>query len=356
MPDGLNTKLQDKGGFPPSKLESLGQWHETGAPVTGAVALGESIITAHGDGRLRLFAEDGSCTSLEAHNGVILAMAFESDRSVVTGGDDGRFLRIRIDGTVDVLADFGDAWVDCVAAHETSGRVACSVGRSVHVWRTGVSKPACFEQHPSTVGGIAFDSKGKRLAVAHYGGATVWEREKRNWRSSRFEWAGSHIGVTWSPNGKFLVTVMQENALHGWRLRDRADMRMSGYPAKPRTTAWVGNGLHLATSGADRAVCWPFDGESGPMNREPLLAASGGEQVATMVCALPGQPGLLAGFQDGAVLMSTTNDEPEDMLFRGSTGVEVTAIAVTASVKRFLIGDAEGTVFWANLQTGDQSG
>lgn len=350
MPGDLNALKSDHQGFAPSKAEALGHNTETGAPVTGAVALGENLVTSHGDGRLRLFAEDGSVTVIEAHDGVILAMVRESDAALITGGDDGRCLRVRIDGRVETLADFGDAWVDCVAAHESAGRVACSVGRNLHVWRTGVSQPECFE-HPSTVGGIAFDPRGKRLAVAHYGGATVWERGKRSWQSTRLSWAGSHIGVTWSPDGKYVVTMMQENGLHGWRLRDRADMQMSGYPAKPRTVDWVGGKPYLATSGADRAVCWPFDGKSGPMGREPQQAASGGQQVATMVCALPGQPALLAGFQDGAVLMSTTDDNPEDLVFRGSTGVEVTAIAVTPSLKRFLIGDEAGTVFWAHLKT-----
>ena len=351
MRDSLNAMMPDHQGFAPSKVEDLGQWSETGAPVTGAVALGETLVASHGDGRLRLFAEDGAVTEIEAHDGVILAMARESDSAVITGGDDGRCLRVWCDGTVDTLADFAGAWVDCVAAHESAGRVACSVGRNVHVWRSGVSKPECFE-HPSTVGGIAFDPKGKRLAAAHYGGATVWERGKRSWQSSRLSWSGSHIGVTWSPDGKYLVTMMQENGLHGWRLRDRSDMQMSGYPAKPLAVDWVGAVPYLATSGADRAVCWPFDGKSGPMGREPLQTASGGDQVATMVRALPGQPGFLAGFQDGAVLLSAVDEGPQDLVFRGSTGVEVTAIAVTASLSRFLIGDSAGTIFWVHLASG----
>lgn len=73
--------------------------------------------------------------------------------------------------------------------------------------------------HPSTVGGLAFDAKGQRLAVAHYGGVTVWAKEKRGWKSAALKWAGSHTGVTFSPDGRFLLSSMQENALHGWRLR-----------------------------------------------------------------------------------------------------------------------------------------
>ena len=43
---------------------------------------------------------------------------------------------------------------------------------------------------------------------------------------------------------------MQENALHGWRIRDKADLAI-GYPAKVKSFSWVGNTPHLVTSGAD---------------------------------------------------------------------------------------------------------
>ena len=46
------------------------------------------------------------------------------------------------------------------------------------------------------------------------------------------EWKGSHLDVIASPDGRFLVTSMQENALHGWRVADSRNMRMTGYPAQ----------------------------------------------------------------------------------------------------------------------------
>ena len=67
-------------------------------------------------------------------------------------------------------------------------------------------------------------------------------------------------GVTWSPDARFLVSSMQENALHGWRLvPDKAHMRMSGYPSKTRSFSWSHDGQFLATSGAEAAIIWPFD-------------------------------------------------------------------------------------------------
>ena len=352
MQGGLSPASRSRKGFRPSRLEAEGLHVESGAYVIAAEALGETVVTGHGDGRMRIFTGDAAPGETVAHRGAMLAMARDGDAAVVTGGDDGRFLRVSADGAVEELADFGSGWVDCVAARASAGLRACSVRKTVHVWSSETGHTDAFE-HPSTVGGLAFDRTGRRLAVAHYGGVTLWERGPRRWRSSKLAWAGSHIGVCWSPDSKFVVSVMQENALHGWRLRDKADMRMAGYPAKPRSLAWVGQVPHLATSGADQAICWPFDGKSGPMGRGPLCVADGRRQIATAVLALPGQPMLLTGFRDGAVLVGKLEEGSECRVARGSTGVEVTAMAVTKSLSHLLIGDAEGNILWAHLPKSD---
>ena len=69
---------------------------------------------------------------------------------------------------------------------------------------------------------------------------------------------------------RFVVTSMQENSLHGWRLvPDKGNMRMSGYPSKTRSVSWSGDGKWLATSGAEAAILWPFDSKEGPMGKPP---------------------------------------------------------------------------------------
>ena len=76
----------------------------------------------------------------------------------------------------------------------------------------------------STVGGLAFAPKGMRLAVAHYNGASLWFPYAQS-EPERLEWKGSHLGATVSPDGRFLVTTMQEPMLHGWRLVDATGAR-----------------------------------------------------------------------------------------------------------------------------------
>ena len=335
-----------RAGFAETVLERQGLRLDTGAPVTAGATTGAHVAAGFGDGSVRFFHPAAQPVTVAAHRGAVLCLAPDCQTDfVLTGGDDGRFLRISPEGAVEEIANFGTRWVDCVAAGP--GWRACSSGRVAHVWQAGATASRAFE-HPSTVGGLAFDAKGGRLAVAHYGGATVWQRRERRWKASKLVWKGSHGAVSFSPDGKYLVTAMQENALHGWRLRDKADMRMAGYPAKIKSFAWVGDAPFLATSGADQAVCWPFDGKDGPMRRAPITRAYAGEQLCTAVAGLVGMSGVIAGFSDGCVLAGPLPDDAEDLVVKGSSGSPVAAIAISPEGWLF-VGEESGRVLWVRL-------
>ena len=335
------------GDFQETVVERDGLKLDTGAPVTGAVSTGAYVAAGFGDGTVRFFRPGASPTSVDVHNGPALCLSADHQEGhVLTGGDDGRFLRVSPDGDIEEIASFGTRWVDCVAAGPDWR--ACSSGPIAHVWGSGEAKPRQFE-HPSTVAGLAFDAKAVRLAVSHYGGATVWERGDRRWKAKKLVWKGSHGAVCFSPDGKYVVTTMQENALHGWRLRDKADMRMSGYPAKVKSFVWVGDEPYLATSGADQAVGWPFAGKDGPMGRSPETCAYGGEQLCTAVAGVLGVPGVFAGFADGSVLAGKFDLEFSDLLIKRSSGSAVAAIAISEPGWLF-VGEESGHVLWGNLK------
>lgn len=329
----------------PTAIEAVGTRLTIDAvPVSAAVA-GETVISAWGDGTLRIFDAKDPPETIALHRGPILSLALAPNGAILTGGDDGRFLRTPLDGPSEVLAEFPRKWVDQVAAAAT-GVLACSVGREVHL-----TEPSGFKQsldHPSSVGGLAFDQKGKRLAVGHYGGVTVWSRATRRWKPTLFRWAGSHTRVIWSPDGRFLMSSMQENALHGWRMRDKADLRMSGYPAKVSGLSWAGALPWLATTGAETAILWPFDGTNGPMGRAPLQLCPGGPDLVTAICAVPGREALLAGLSDGSVLFSEIAQDTEPALVRRGTGSAVTVVAATGSGRLF-VADESGRVLWVSL-------
>ncbi len=294
---------------PRALIDSRGVTFELEAFVVGAVfdRAGEQAAFALGDGTLRVADTKSSATlqRFEAHDGAVLALAADTKPSgFVTGGDDGRFVRIGPDGALQEIAAFGGKWVEHVSsfADGRSGVLACAAGKNVHLYDAGGVKLKSLE-HPSTVTGIAFDGKGKRVAASHYNGATLWFVASKTDSGRKLEWKGSHIGITMHPAAEAVVTAMQENALHGWRLPDAHDMRMSGYPAKTESLNFTRSGKFLASSGADSIVLWPFFG-GGPMGKPPVELAQIPDVLCTRVACHPVEEVVAAGYADGSVVIA----------------------------------------------------
>src|SRR5581483_2186583 len=235
-----------------------------GAPVSAVHFLKETAAFVGSEENIFVVAGEGEPTPIAVHGGGILCAASDGKR-LLTGGDDGKVASVDAKGEVAVLAtDAKRRWIDNVAVHP-DGAFAWSAGKTAFV-KSGKGEEKTFDM-PSTVGGLAFAPKGLRVAVAHYGGVTLWFPNMAA-KPEFLEWAGSHLGVVFSPDNKFLVTAMHEPALHGWRLADNRHMRMSGYPGRVKSMSWSAGGKFLATSGADTVIMWPFASKDGPMGKE----------------------------------------------------------------------------------------
>ena len=276
------------------------------APVVGIHFIKETAVFVLGEEALLMAAPDGEPQRLAVHGGAILSSASDGAR-VVTGGDDGKVVATYAKGNSETVAtDAKRRWIDHVAVGP-SNAVAWSAGKQAFA-RAGKGAEKSLEV-VSTVGGLAFAPKGLRLAIAHYNGATLWFPNAKA-APETLEWKGSHLGVRFSPDGRFLVTSMQEPMLHGWRLDDRKDMRMSGYASRVRSLGWTADGKWLATSGSTQIVLWPFGGKDGPMGKQPQLRAPS-EQQADVVACHPKQGVVAVGFADGLVLLVRTDDGAE---------------------------------------------
>ena len=254
--------------------------------------------------------------------GGILCSASDGKR-IVLGGDDGKLVSLDAKGETQVLAtDAKRRWIDNVALH-ADGAVAWSVGKTAFVQQPK-GEPRTLDV-PSTVGGLAFAPKGFRLAIAHYNGVTMWFPNMAASKPEFLEWKGSHLGVSFSPDGRFMVTTMHESALHGWRLADTKHMRMSGYPSRVRSMSWAVGGKGLATSGADCVIVWPFVTKDGPMGKEPGMLAPMKGKVTVVACH-PKNDILAAGYNDGTVMLVRLNDGAE-ILARRRDEVPVSALA-----------------------------
>ena len=187
-----------------------------GSPVAALYFIGDRAAFVGDEETITLVSGDGEKVAVTVHGGAILS-SFSDGKRIVTGGDDGKVVALDMNGESSVLVtDAKRRWIDNVAVHH-DGALAWSAGKTAFL--RGLKGEEKSIEAPSSVGGLAFAPKGLRLALAHYNGVSLWFPNMTA-APERLEWAGSHLGVTFSPDGRFIITTMHEPALHGWRLAD----------------------------------------------------------------------------------------------------------------------------------------
>jgi len=311
--------------------------YEFDAYVVSALFCRAGAAFALADGTVRF--EGGA--SVQAHDGAALsAAAHPSGEGVITGGDDGRVVWSRPQGAT-VLAERPGQWIDALDASPSTGLIAFGAGRELVVLDVA---DAGFERrfaHERTVAAVAFEPKGRRVAAAAYGGVALRFARIAEQKPTWLKWAGSHIALTWSPDARFIVSAMQENDLHAWRLSDSKDLRMGGYPTKVRSFAFLAKGQLMATSGAHGAVVWPFAGAGGPMGKEAAEVGYDESALVSRVAATLGGSRLFAGLDDGRIWgadLQASGLAP----VKSDKGPPITALAVAADGRRLAWGDEQG--------------
>ena len=275
--------------------------------------------------------------SVKLHEGLLSATTTAKNDLMISGGEDGKVMMLAPSGAVEELENIGKKWVTSVASGP-QGALAYASGRNAWV-RFANGKTKEFTQ-PRSVEGIAFSPKGMRIAVARYNGATL-HFPAADGTPTELQWDGAHTGITFSPDGAFLITTMQENALHGWKLVDAKHMRMTGYPSKVKSLSWSAKGKWLASSGAPAAIIWPFSGKDGPMGKAPLELGTCGNTMVTSVACHPSEDIVAIGYKDGMVMAVRFADAKEVLLRRPGKGA-ITAMAWDKEECRLAFGSAAG--------------
>ncbi len=319
---------------------------DAGAHVTALGWLKGAAAFGLADGGV-LLVRDGETHRVEAHPDAGVLVGASDGERFVTGGDDGRVAVTGPDGSTRTLAETKGAWIDSLAI-SPGGAFAYGAGKRV-IARDDRGREKTLEV-PSTARGLAFAPKGYRLAISHYNGATLWFPNVEA-KPESLEWKGSHLDVTWSPDARFVVTSMQENALHGWRLiPDKGHMRMSGYPSKTRSFAWSHDGKWLATSGAEAAILWPFESKEGPMGKQPRECGVRPARVGR-VAFHPNTYVLAVGYEDGCILLIRLADASELLVRPAVEGSGVTALSWDKGGKRLAFGCEDGRAGVLTLPT-----
>ncbi|GBR44772.1 WD40 repeat domain-containing protein [Gluconobacter roseus] len=330
------------------------------SPVVHVVSArdGNSFAALTADGELVLIPRDRlrdpeSWTVVAAHDGGLCLAQDCAPDAFLSGGEDGKLVRTFADGRSETLHE-GRRWIDCVAS--TLDHLAFSMGKQIEVRKAEGRETLKVLEHPSTVTGIVFDAKGKRIAASHYNGASMWFVQAKVDTVRPFEWKGSHIAIAIHPGGEALVTSMQENDLHGWRLSDGHNMRMSGYPKQVKSLAFTRNGRWLATAGADAIILWPFFG-GGPMGKAPAELARLPGLFVSAVCPNPKEDIIAAGYEDGTVVLAEIGGNNQRVLplcsGQDTKRGKVTSLAFTPQGGSLVFGTEDGVLAAIDLSSGD---
>ncbi|UNF41451.1 WD40 repeat domain-containing protein [Bartonella krasnovii] len=279
----------------------------------------------------------------EVHKGIISSHFSHDNTAIITGGEDGKVCQTTANGHTELLSQKERKWINNVAFGPQKA-FAFSTARLafVHVGKEQKELP-----HERSIEGLAFAPKGLRLAVAHYNGVTL------HWFSTQTSpttlvWKGAHCGVTFSPDNRYVISTMQENALHGWRLTDHQHLRMSGYPSKVKSWSWSAKGKWLATSGACAAIVWPFHTKDGPMGKTPLELGTRANALVSTVSCHPSKEIVAIGFNDGMILAAHFRDGKE-VLLRGDGKSAISALNWDQTGHNLTFGSENGECGMINI-------
>ena len=262
-----------------------------------------------------VFRLEGALKETAVHQGLLCATETPDRRLLVAGSEDGKVVAINASGEMKDIGSIPRKWINSVATGPNG--IAFSSGKTaIYVETSGKTHEQTFDR---SIEGVALAPKGTRLALARYNGVTLTFPGTQG-KPVELEWKGAHNAVCFSPDGRYVITSMQENALHGWRIEDAKHMRMSGYPAKIKSWSWSAKGRWLATSGAEAAIVWPFHFKDGPMGKAPLELGTRANMKVTAVACHPAEEVVAVGFNDGMILAVRFEDSKEVLLRRGGKG------------------------------------
>lgn len=333
------------------------QWQLDAAVTALAIAPDDTqLAVATADGATLFFdlaQLDASPLAVPTHAGVAFQLVPDLvDSAFVSAGDDGKLQQVTRTG-VTTLANHKGAWIEHVLVAPTLGQRFYAVKKEVHrLDATGAPLGQAWV-HDSTVAGIALEPKERRLAVAHYNGVTLWWTKAKESAPEKLQWKGSHTGVLWHPKEMIVVTTMQEPAMHGWRIGDKAEMRMTGYDAKVTSAAFMEGGKYLASAGSGAVICWPFFG-GGPWGKQPLMVGPDTGATVSLVRPHPHDPIIAVAYENGALALVPLFEQGALKLLE-IAGAPVTCMRWTTPGDKLFAGTEDGKLFLFTVESVSQA-
>ncbi|MBY0375158.1 MAG: WD40 repeat domain-containing protein [Bryobacteraceae bacterium] len=320
------------------------RWSPGGTALAAATADGPILILDEDSGRPRV--------TVPGHHGGTVQVDWrpgpESQGGVLaSAGCDGR---VRLWhphlGAEMMTLDAGAEWVERLAWSPTGEFLATAAGRKLRLWdfRDPAAPGKLLHTYPdqqSTIADIAWKPGSSNvLASCGYNGLAFWSPSKPD-ATRKFDWKGSTLTLTWSPDAKYIATGNQDSTIQFWYVDSGKELQMWGYRTKIRELAWDGRSRFLASGGSATGVVWDCSGK-GPAGTKPHLLEYHSALLSQLTYQSEGAI-LASGCQEGLVAMWRPGKEKQP-LATAHLGSAITQLAWTPSNKRLAAGTAAGLV------------
>jgi WD40 repeat protein len=329
--------------------DGFDRW-DVDAPLTGVSVecSGRFAAFGGGDGCVRvidLLCKERRLGTWSLTDGAVIALAADCHAlGFLCGTDDGAVYQVHAeDGPSELARLDRSSWPDQLVTH-TSGLRAIADGRQVRLLDADGRQINSLGTHPSTVAGMCFDDQGRRLAVSHYNGVSLWTLDEQSSEPQHLHHRGSHLSLSWSKDGRYLVTATQENIPHAWDLVSGRDADLGQSLNKIKSLSWSADGRWLLASGSDTVSAWQFmDGDLPPA--APRMLGRYSEDLVGQVSAHPDLALTAAGYNDGVLDLISLAPKPQRHCLADPKGRAVVALAWSPDGTELLGGCSDGHLF-----------
>ncbi|HEY5228978.1 MAG TPA: WD40 repeat domain-containing protein, partial [Opitutaceae bacterium] len=216
---------------------------------------GTALAAASGAGPITIFSStDGSrLHEFAGHDGGTNALSWKPSSPILaSGGQDGAVkLWDAAEGQHSATAPLGRSWVEHLSWRPGDGAatLAAAAGRKFAYLNPDATVRHEFKEAPKTITAIAWHPKGACAAVAYFGGVCIWDGDDAV-AQKEYPYGNGIHALTWSPDGRWLVSGNQDPSVHLWMPESDVELQMSGYETKVRQLSFDCASRWLATGGS----------------------------------------------------------------------------------------------------------